>query len=110
MKYIHDFFSWVGGFLGDHLWATSMALVATVLAIYGSNISAAIKQSVQGLNVVFRLLIFIAVCAFGYGAATVLLAKLVEMLLADLSRINLLIVVTGFFVIVGILAERNNKI
>lgn len=110
MEYLHEFSSWLAGFLRPHLRETSVALVATVLVIYGGNINSAIKQQIQGLNIVFRLLIFIAVCAFGYGAATVFFAYLVRLLLADLSPMSLVIAIVGFFTIVGILAERKKQI
>ncbi|MEI6218230.1 MAG: DUF3392 family protein [bacterium] len=110
MEYLHEFAVWLAGLLRPHLRETSVALVATVLVIYGGNINSALKQQIQGLNVVFRLLIFIAVCAFGYGVATVFLASLVELLLADLSPVSLVIAIVGFFILVGILAERKKAI
>lgn len=110
MEYLHDFAAWLAGLLRPYLRETAVALVATVLSIYGGTINAAIKQQIQSLNVVFRLLIFIALCAFGYGVATVFLATLVHMLLSDLSPTNLVIAVVGFFVLVGILAERKKNI
>ncbi|MEI6972208.1 MAG: DUF3392 family protein [bacterium] len=110
MEYVHQFAAWLAALLRPYLKETAVALVATVLSIYGGTINAGIKQQIQGLNVVFRLLIFIALCAFGYGVLTVFLAALVYSLLSDLSPINLVTAVVGFFVIVGILAERKKKI
>lgn len=110
MEYLNDFAAWLAGVLRPHLQVTSMALVATVLSIYGGNINAAVKQQIQGLNVVFRLLIFIALCAFGYGVLTVFLAELIRMLLEDLSPMSLVIAIVGFFTLVGILAEQKKKI
>ncbi|MEI6809731.1 MAG: DUF3392 family protein [bacterium] len=110
MEYLNDIAGWLANHLRPHLKETSVALVATVLVIYGANINSAIKQSIQGLNVILRLLIFIAVCALGYGMATIFLASLVEMLLHDLRDMSLLIAIVGFFVLLGILAERKKQI
>ena len=110
MEYLNEFAKWLAGAIRPHLQVTSMALVATVLSIYGGNINSAVKESVKGLNVVFRLFIFIALCVFGYGVLTVLLAALVKTMLKDLSPMSLVIAIVGFFTLIGILAERKKKI
>jgi len=88
----------------------SMALVATILIIYGNNINSAIKKQVSSTPFLVRFSVFVALCAFGYAAASILLAKFVKILLRGLPDEYLAPFIIVLFLIEGLLAERKEQI
>ena len=84
-------------------------MIAAVLFIYGNDINAWIRRHVKFKHFFARLTVFVLVCAFGYGAATVFLANILANFLNRLDHYSLAPVVLLTFVIIGILAERRNQ-
>ncbi|WP_430460870.1 DUF3392 family protein [Thalassolituus sp. LLYu03] len=84
----------------------ALALIATLLVIFGDTINDLARHLVRRQPVWLRVLVFIALCTFGYGMLSVWLTPLLESYLRTLSAGVFLLVVGGAFVLVGILAER----
>ena len=57
----------------SHLYDISLAIMATLFVLFGPGINAWVQRSISGLNFFFRTLIFVLVCAVGYGLAMVFL-------------------------------------
>lgn len=93
----------------DYLNPISMAIVATILVIFGNDLNRWIRKMVRQYHFLVRLSVFILVCAFGYGVATVLLAKLLADVLGSISDYYLSLVVAAIFVILGLTAEERNQ-
>ncbi len=102
--------------IGFSQWTTpwieeiSLAIMATLLVIYGETINRIIKRRISGMHFLFRTLIFILLCAFGYGALLVFVAPILSEQLATVSMIYLGPLVLGIFVILGVIAEKKNQI
>jgi hypothetical protein len=97
---------WIRPYVGE----VALAVVASILVIYGEAINDMVKQAFKSWHVIFRVLVFMVVCAFGYGALTVLATQLLRGFLAELSNTQLTIVIAGFFFLVGILAQKKRQI
>ena len=110
VDYFQEFAEWLATLIRPHVQQIAMALVATVLFIYGGDINSAIRKRIQGCNLVIRVLIFVAICAFGYGALTVVISVLIAGWLGRLDGLYLAPVILGFLLFVGILAERKKQI
>ena len=68
VKYnIIHFSQWLYPYLGE----ISLAIMATLLVIYGNSINRMVKRQTHGLHFIFRTSIFILLCTFGYGALLV---------------------------------------
>jgi hypothetical protein len=108
------FFADVARALADlihpYLQQVALAIVATLLFIYGEDLNAVIKRSMQRYHFLVRVFIFMLVCAFGYGLLTIFLTMLVAQFLASLDATYLVPTILGFFFIVGILADRKKQI
>lgn len=100
-----DFSSW----FRPHLTFIASALIATILVIYGERINKAVWALVKGAHFIIRTLVFIALCAFGYGAIAVFLVPWVRKMLLFPGSLWLGPVVVLAFVLVGILAERGSR-
>lgn len=87
-----------------------MAIMATLLVIYGDTINRMLKRQISGLHFLFRTLIFILLCTFGYGALLIYVAPMLTELLASLGMIYLGPLVVAVFITLGTIAEKKNRI
>ncbi|MBY4675477.1 DUF3392 domain-containing protein [Marinobacterium arenosum] len=88
----------------------AMAMIATVLVIYGSDINNAIKRLIARHHFLIRTLVFVLVCAFGYGLLTVWLTPLLAGQLARIPGLYLAPAIGLIFIALGILAQRQRQI
>lgn len=87
----------------------ALAMVATCLVVFGDDINRFIRRQIISLHFIWRTAIFILVCAFGYGAITILLTPVVAGWLAGLSTIALPWVCLAIFSSLGMLAQRKRQ-
>ena len=85
-------------------------VVATLLVLYGNSINGMVKRAISHYLFIFRVLIFILLCAFGYGLLTRILTPFVASQLASLPNLYLSTVVGLLTVALGVLAERKRQV
>ncbi|MFW5858249.1 MAG: DUF3392 domain-containing protein [Planctomycetota bacterium] len=110
MAYVVRFVESLSQVLRPHLGEVAMALVATLLVVYGNEINAAVKRRVIAWPFVVRLAVFVLLCAVGYGAIIIFVSPLVAKGLARLGGVWLAPLVAAAFLVVGILAERKRQV
>lgn len=88
-----------------HISDIALALVATILVIFGGTINDIVRRLLRGRGFWLRVMVFIILCAFGYGFLSVWLTPIVAQFLWSLSAGWLLITVVGSFVGLGMLAQ-----
>ncbi len=108
MRYVTDVFELFSEWMRDELWAVAMAIIATILIVFGNDINCAVRKLIKSYSFFLRLLIFIALCAFGYGLAAIMAAKVLAGLLGSLSNNALSPVVILVVVVIGFIAEHKN--
>ena len=91
----------------SHLSDIALAIMATVLVLFGPALNAWVKRSIGHLNFVFRTVIFVLVCAIGYGLSIVYLTPMLASALSHLNNYTLSPVLLLSFILIGILADRN---
>jgi len=92
-----------------HLYPIAMAMVATLLVVFGGDINKWVRKTVRNYNFFVRLLIFILICGAGYGIATVFLTKVLARMLGSVGNHYLAIVVALIFIALGLIAEEKNQ-
>jgi len=97
-------------FMRGHLASISLATVASLLAVFGGEISRSVRNSIKSYNFFVRAGVFILLVTFGYGALTVLFASLLARGLAHLDNRWLAPVVVFTFVVIAIVAEEKKQI
>lgn len=97
------------GWFRPHLTFISSAFIATILVIYGDRINKAIWQLIKGAHFIVRTLVFVLICALGYGAMSVYLVPVVSKMLMFAGALWLGPVVVIVFTIVGVLAEKRSR-
>lgn len=88
----------------------ALAVVATLLVIYGNDINRTVKRAVGKKPLLIRFGAFIALCTVGYGVLTVNITQWVGRGLAKIPVPYLPVAVILVFVILAILAERKNQV
>ncbi len=97
---------WLYPWLGE----ISMAIMATVLVIYGDTVNRMLKRQIVGWHFILRTLVFILLCTFGYGALLIYATPLLSKTLASIGMIYLGPLVLGIFIFLGTVAEKKNRI
>jgi hypothetical protein len=110
MTYFTDILELFSRWMREGLFGISMAIVATLLTIFGGDINKYIKSVCKKYVFPVRLIIFVLLCAVGYGLITVMAAKLLCNMLGGLNGKSLSPVVILIFITVGFIAERRNHI
>ena len=107
---MEDLIEHLSEFSRKYLAGISIALISTLLALYGGWINRAVKKSLKGIPALGRFVVFVLLCAFGYGALCLFAARLVQKGMSQLSDQLLFPVIFFVFFILGVLADQNNKI
>ena len=89
---------------------SAMAIVATLLVIFGNNINMIVKKAVAKQHLLVRCLVFILVCAFGYGLLTIWLTGLLAQQLAKIPSLYVLPTIISIFVLLALYAQKQRHI
>lgn len=93
-----------------YLTQVALAISSTLLAIYGGDINGWFKDLVKGYPFVLRVLAFVLLVAFGYGALGLAMAHFLAVLLGMLANVILAPVICLVFLLIGLLAEEKRHI
>ena len=107
MDLVTDFVVMLSAWSRKHLGDISLALMATVLVLAGPALNAWIRRNIATLNFILRTIIFILVCAIGYGFAIIFLTPWLAKGLAQFNNYTLAPALLLIFILVGVLAVRN---
>lgn len=99
---IIQFSQWLYPWLGE----IAIAILASIIVLYGEVINRFVKQRILGFHVIIRTLIFMLLCVFGYGAVLIFISPLLSQWLASVSMMYLGPLILGVFIVLGIIAER----
>ncbi|MDO6683413.1 MULTISPECIES: DUF3392 family protein [unclassified Oceanobacter] len=99
----------VSGWLRPYNDEIALAIIATLLVVFGDRINRLVRKLVRPYWVGFRVLAFVALCTFGYGTLTVWLVPVLAGVLISLAAPVYVASIVGSFVVLGILAEGYHK-
>jgi hypothetical protein len=109
MNWINELLLQSAVYLKPYTAQLAVALVATLLVIYGNSINRAVRLLVRPYSFIVRISVFIVLCTLGYGALTVWGASQLKVLMVTLPDVYFTPVVLVAFIILGVLAERFHK-
>lgn len=90
-----------------HLYDIALAIMATLLVLFGPGINHWLKRSIGGLNFFLRTLLFVLVCVAGYGLALIFLTPWLASALGYFNNYTLAPVLLLIFFLIGVLADRS---
>jgi len=91
----------------SHLYDISLAIIATLLVLFGPSVNAWVQRNTSSMNFILRTLIFVLLCAVGYGLLIVFATPYLTKGLGLFNNFTLAPMLILVFLIVGILADRN---
>lgn len=94
------------GLFTPHLRLLCTAFIASILVIYGRDINRGVLGVMRRAHFLLRTLVFVLLCAVGYGFITVQGGIWLSELVSRIDRLFLGIIITIAFIGVGMLAER----
>jgi lysylphosphatidylglycerol synthetase-like protein (DUF2156 family) len=100
---------WLADVMRPHNSEIALAMVATLLVIFGDHINRGLKYLVRKQLTWLRVIAFIGLCSVGYGALSIWLTPILSSFLQNQSAVAYVVAVMGSFLVLGILAERFQK-
>lgn len=100
----------IGSMFRPYQYQTALAIIATLLVLFGNDINGAIKHMFRKQHFVLRTLAFVVVCAFGYGLATVWLTGLLASQLGKVPNAYIVPLVVFIFFSLGAYAQKHRQI
>ncbi|HCR1700806.1 TPA: DUF3392 domain-containing protein [Pseudomonas aeruginosa] len=107
MYYALDLIATLSRWSRSHLSDISLAIMATLLVLFGPAINAWVQQRIGSLNFVFRTLLFVLICAVGYGLAMVFVTPWLAKGLGYFNNYTLAPVLLLVFFVIGMIADRS---
>ncbi|HHG4458152.1 TPA: DUF3392 domain-containing protein [Pseudomonas aeruginosa] len=107
MDYALDLIATLSRWSRSHLSDISLAIMATLLVLFGPAINAWVQQRIGSLNFVFRTLLFVLICTVGYGLAMVFVTPWLAKGLGYFNNYTLAPVLLLVFFVIGMIADRS---
>ncbi|XQW86509.1 DUF3392 domain-containing protein [Thalassotalea piscium] len=89
---------------------SSLAIIATLLVIFGNDINNVVRRLVSKQHFIVRSLVFVLVCAFGYGLLTVYLTSVLNQQLNKIPSLYIAPTIIGIFLALGMYAQKQRHI
>jgi hypothetical protein len=100
---------WLAEVMRPHNSEIALAMVATLLVIFGDHINSGLKKLVRKQPIWLRVIAFIGLCSVGYGALSIWLTSILSSFLQHQNSVVYVVTVIGSFLTVGVMAERFQK-
>lgn len=110
MSEIYELLGWMTDFIQPYLGEISLTLLATILVVYGDVINKHIKRMISPYHFIVRTVIFVLVCAFGYGLIIVFSSPYLKQLFLLVPYHYRGLTVFTLFLLLGYLAENRRYI
>lgn len=110
LSFIADFLSVIAGWMKPYLGEIGLSMAATLLVIYGDNITKMVKTQIGSLQMFLKITLFVLFCAFGFALITSFVTPLLVGLLAGINDAWLPIVIVGGFYLLGMGAQKKGMI
>lgn len=98
--------SWMKGYLNEIV----LAMVATLLVIYGDKIMLMLRQQIGSLKLFLRFTLFVLFCAFGFSFLTSIATPFIAGWLALANPVLLPVLVVVIFYFIGYLAQKKGML
>jgi H+/Cl- antiporter ClcA len=107
---VQEFINNIAGFIREYSMTCCFAWTSSLLVIYGDELIRFTKRIARSWHFVFRVLFFVVVCGFGFGAITIMLSRFLHSKMIGLNNLTLILAVLAAYLLLGLLAEKNRVI
>ncbi|MBT0585616.1 DUF3392 domain-containing protein [Alteromonas oceanisediminis] len=110
MQTIHALLLQLTHWVSPYYTEIALTILATLLVIYGDVVNKNIKRQLQSLHFILRTLVFVLICAFGYGLLVIFLTPVVKQGLLMIPSLYRGTSIVAIFLLLGYLAEHRRYI
>lgn len=110
MEMVVDVLVLLSGYIRPYLHEIGLSMTATLLVIFGNDITAFVRSQIGSLKYFMRLTLFILFCAVGFALLTSFVTPFVISMLAKVDDLWLFIAVLATYYFIGFLAQRKGLI
>ena len=100
---------WLAEYMRPHNREIAVAMIATLLVIFGGVINNTLRRLVRTQPIWLRISAFVGLCTFGYGALAIWLTPILAGYLINQSPVMYVTSIELSFIFVGVLAENFQK-
>lgn len=98
------------GLVRPYLNELGLAMMATVLVVFGNDLMLLVRKQIGGLNLILRLSLFVVFCALVFGLLMSLFTPWVMTFVADIDDLWLGVTLLIVFFVIAYLAKRRGAI
>ncbi|WP_158969235.1 DUF3392 domain-containing protein [Paraglaciecola sp. L3A3] len=110
MQPILDALAQISSWMQPYYSEIALTILATILVVYGDVINKHIKRMISQYHFVIRTIVFVLICAFGYGLLLVFVSPFLKQVILAIPHIYRGVTVIGVFLLLGYLAEHRRYI
>jgi len=110
MEYLIDAVSTVSGWMRPYLSVIGLSMAATLLVIFGEDITGFLKKQIGSLKFFLKLTLFILFCAFGFAFLMSFVTPLIVRQLASVPNLWLAPIIILIFYGIGLLAQKKKML
>lgn len=88
----------------------SLTILATILVVYGDVLNKHIKRLISPYHFIIRTVVFVLICAFGYGLVMIFLTPYIKQALLLIPHLYRGVSIIMLFLLLGYLAENRRYI
>ncbi|PLA75441.1 DUF3392 domain-containing protein [Hydrogenovibrio sp. SC-1] len=110
MEFILDWIGLASQWMRPHLSDIGMAMIATLLVIFGYNMTQLLKLQIGRYHFAVKITLFVVFCAFGFAILAKFAAPLLTAQLASISDNWLAPIVVATFYGIGWIAQKKQMI
>lgn len=110
LAYVVKILVGLSGLMRPYLSEIGLSMAATLLVIFGNDISLFVKSQIGSLKYFLRLTLFVLFCAVGFGLITAYLTPLMVSWLAHISNVWLGLSIIAVYYVIGLLAQKKGLI
>jgi len=110
MDLILDALARFSGLMRPYLSEIGLSMVATLLVIFGQDVTNMLKQQIAGLKFFLKLTIFVVFCAFGFAFITSFITPIMVAWIAAISDTWLGLAIVAIFFGIGLIAQKKRMI
>jgi H+/Cl- antiporter ClcA len=107
---MHDYFVPVAGLIRRYLPEVCLGITAVTMMLSGPSINGFIQKITQKLNWFFRYVVFVVMCAAGYGALAQVLYRLLKFWFAKQHSMALVLITIGIYLVLAFFARKQGHI
>lgn len=96
----------ISQWIRPYLTEVSLAITATLLVVFGGDITNMLRKQISTLHFFLRMTVFVLFCAFGFGFMAAFLTPILASKMASMSNVWLAPSVVAIFYAIGFIAQK----